>query len=62
MRSQASFGRSDTGRKDVGTQKRQGIHPALFYSMFAVLLAGNALLGTAFLLSPDIKKLLSGQN
>ncbi len=62
VRSQASFGRSDTGRKDVGTQKRQGIHPALFYSMFAVLLAGNALLGTAFLLSPDIKKLLSGQN
>jgi murein DD-endopeptidase MepM/ murein hydrolase activator NlpD len=62
VRSQASFGRSDTGRKDVGTQKRQGIHPALFYSMFAVLLAGNALLGTALLLSPDIKKLLSGQN
>lgn len=30
--------------------------------MFAVLLAGNALLVTAFLLSSDIARLLSGQN
>jgi len=30
--------------------------------MFAVLFAGNALLATAFLLSPDIAKLLSGKN
>lgn len=30
--------------------------------MFAVLLAGNALLVTAFMLSPDIARLLSGQN
>ena len=29
--------------------------------MFAVLFAGNALLATAFLLSPDIARLLSGQ-
>ncbi|HEV7345108.1 MAG TPA: M23 family metallopeptidase [Devosia sp.] len=42
--------------------QRHGVHPALFYSMFAVLLAGNALLVTAFLLSPDIARLLSGQN
>jgi murein DD-endopeptidase MepM/ murein hydrolase activator NlpD len=38
------------------------VHPALFYAIFAVLLAGNALLVTAFLLSPDIARLLSGQN
>ncbi|WP_332701688.1 M23 family metallopeptidase [Devosia sp.] len=62
MRVQASFGRSDAGRKEVGTQRRQGVHPALFYGMFAVLLAGNGLLGTAFLFSSDIQKLLSGQN
>ena len=30
--------------------------------MFAVLLAGNGLLATAFLLSPDIARLLNGQN
>lgn len=41
---------------------RRGVHPALFYSMFTVLLAGNALLATAFLLSSDIARLLSGQN
>ena len=29
--------------------------------MFAVLLTGNALVGTAFLLAPDISKLMSGQ-
>ncbi|WP_162783612.1 M23 family metallopeptidase [Devosia naphthalenivorans] len=39
---------------------RQGICPALFYGMFTVLLAGNAFLGTAVLLSPDIAKLLDG--
>jgi len=55
VRNQASFGRSDKG-------SRRGVHPALFYGMFAVLFAGNALLATAFLLSPDIARLLSGQN
>ena len=61
MGNQASFGRSDTGRNDAARHRRHGVHPALFYSMFAVLLAGNALMGTAFLLSSDISKLLSGQ-
>jgi hypothetical protein len=41
---------------------RRGIHPALFYGMFALLLSGNAVLATAFLLSPDIARLLGGQN
>jgi murein DD-endopeptidase MepM/ murein hydrolase activator NlpD len=36
------------------------VHPAIFYGMFALLLSGNALLGTAFLLSSDIAKLLDG--
>lgn len=61
MRNQASFGRSDSGTQHAGS-RRNGIHPALFYGMFAVLLAGNGLLATAFLLSPDISRLLNGQN
>lgn len=61
VRSQASFGRSDSGPQHAKPSRR-GVHPALFYGMFAVLLAGNALLVTAFLLSPDIARLLSGQN
>lgn len=60
MRKQASFGRSDSGSNPRAP--RQGIHPAIFYGMFAVLLAGNALTITGFLLAPDITKLLSGQN
>ncbi|MET3925269.1 M23 family metallopeptidase [Devosia sp. 2618] len=39
-----------------------GVHPGLFYGMFAVLLSGNALLGTALLLSPDIARLMNGQS
>lgn len=62
MRNQASFGRSDNAGPQHAKPARRGVHPALFYSMFAVLLAGNALLVTAFLLSPDIARLLSGQN
>ena len=58
MRNQASFGRFDNG---AAKPIRHGIHPALFYGMFTLLLAGNSLLGTAFLLSPDISRLLSGQ-
>jgi murein DD-endopeptidase MepM/ murein hydrolase activator NlpD len=61
VRNQASFGRSDSGSQQARAS-RAGIHPALFYGMFAVLLAGNALLVTAFLLSSDIARLLSGQN
>ena len=61
VRNQASFGRSDSGPQHA-RPPRHGVHPALFYSMFAVLLAGNALMVTAFLLAPDIAHLLSGQN
>lgn len=61
MSNQASFGRSEAGRRVPAGSQRHGIHPGLFYTMFAVLLAGNALLGTAFLLSTDISKLLGGQ-
>jgi murein DD-endopeptidase MepM/ murein hydrolase activator NlpD len=61
VRNQASFGRSDNGPQQARAP-RHGVHPALFYGMFTVLLAGNALLGTSFLLSSDIARLLSGQN
>ena len=60
MRNQASFGRTRDRSSDATLVNRQGIRPALFYGMFTVLLAGNALLGTAVLLSPDIAKLLDG--
>jgi murein DD-endopeptidase MepM/ murein hydrolase activator NlpD len=57
VRHAASF-----GRVSGNTKQRKGIAPALFYTSFAVLLAGNALLGTALLLSSDIRTLLNGHN
>ena len=59
MRHQASFGRIE-GK--AFRHPRQGVHPALFYGMVTLLLAGNGLLGTGFLLSSDISRLMSGQN
>jgi len=38
-----------------------GIHPAIFYGMFALLFAGNVFAGTALYLSPDIARLLNGR-
>ncbi|RYD90398.1 MAG: hypothetical protein EOP50_16035, partial [Sphingobacteriales bacterium] len=57
-----SFGRSFEGQGHSTKTPRQGIRPALFYGMFAVLLTGNALLGTAVLLAPDIARLLDGSS
>lgn len=54
----ATFGRSERNAVDV----RPGIRPAIFYTMFAVLLASNALTATGWMLSPDITKLLSRQS
>ncbi len=62
MHNQASFGRTDKSRDPATRPARRGIHPALFYSMFALLLGGNGLLGTALLLSPDIARLFNGQS
>lgn len=61
MRQQASFGRTDQGREATTLPPRHGIHPALFYAMFVLLLGGNALMGTGLLLAPDIARLLNGQ-
>ncbi|WP_240233499.1 M23 family metallopeptidase [Devosia lacusdianchii] len=61
MRNQASFGRTDKALAQQARRPRHRVHAGLFYGMFTVLLSGNALLGTAFLLSPDIAKLLNGQ-
>ncbi len=38
------------------------MRPAIFYSMFALLLATNALTGVALLMSGDISRLLQGQS
>lgn len=61
MHKLASFGRTDRSRNPATRPARHGIHPALFYAMFTLLLGGNGLLGTAFLLSPDITRLLNQQ-
>jgi len=37
------------------------IHPAVFYSVFVLLLGGNAMLGTALLLHSDIARLWNGK-
>ncbi|MET3897029.1 murein DD-endopeptidase MepM/ murein hydrolase activator NlpD [Devosia sp. UYZn731] len=58
MRHHPSFAR---GAAPAKPPKSAGIRPALFYSMFAVLLTGNALTATAFLLAPDISRLYNGQ-
>ncbi|HTN63210.1 MAG TPA: M23 family metallopeptidase [Devosia sp.] len=58
MRNQPSFARSAAA---PAQPKSAGIRPALFYGMFTLLLAGNALTGTAFLLAPDISRLYNGQ-
>ncbi|MDB5535364.1 MAG: family metallopeptidase [Devosia sp.] len=58
MRHQPSFAR---GAAPAKPPKSLGIRPALFYGMFAVLLTGNALTATAFLLAPDISRLYNGQ-
>lgn len=62
MGKQASFGRSCNQPAGSGRPLRQGIHPALFYGMFALLFTGNAFLGTAVLLAPDIAKMLDGSS
>ncbi|MFD2649861.1 M23 family metallopeptidase [Devosia albogilva] len=54
MQARSSF---EQARASVGHR----IHPALFYSMFVLLLGGNALLGTALLLHSDIARLWSGK-
>lgn len=62
MRKQPSFARPGAAPSGAHTTiVRTGIRPALFYGMFALLLTGNALAMTAFLLAPDIARLFNGQ-
>ena len=58
----ATFGRSDRSAANAPVVVRHGIRPAIFYTMFAVLLVGNALTATGWLLSPDITRLMSRQS
>lgn len=39
----------------------KGVHPTLFYGMFALLFSGNILAGTALYMSPDIAGIFNGQ-
>lgn len=48
-------------RKRQGKPPMRGIHPGVFYGMFALLFAGNVFAGTALYLSPDISRLLNGR-
>ena len=59
VQSSASFGHA--GRQKDGAS-RKGIHPGLFYTMFALLLGANALTATGLLMAPDIARLMNGQN
>lgn len=57
MGQSAGFGKSRADRAP-----RRGIHPALFYATFTLLLGTTALAATAFLMAPDIARLMNGQN
>ncbi len=59
MRQSASFGER---APQEARPTRRGIHPALFYTMFTLLLGGNALTATALFFAPDITRLMNGQN
>ena len=48
-------------RKRQGKPPMRGIHPGIFYGMFALLFAGNVFAGTALYLAPDIARLLNGR-
>jgi murein DD-endopeptidase MepM/ murein hydrolase activator NlpD len=43
-------------------EKKEGISPRLFYALFAGLLGTNVITGVAFMMSPDIATMMSGQN
>jgi murein DD-endopeptidase MepM/ murein hydrolase activator NlpD len=58
MRQSASFGEKDKSARTV----RKGIHPALFYGMFTLLLGANGLTATGLLMAPDIARLLNTQS
>lgn len=53
------FGRAPGKPRHSG---RSGISPALFYTVFAILLGLNVATLVAFFMSPDIARLVSGQN
>ena len=48
-------------QKRQGKPPMRGIHPGIFYGMFALLFAGNVFAGTALYLAPDIARLLNGR-
>jgi murein DD-endopeptidase MepM/ murein hydrolase activator NlpD len=58
MRQSASFGEKDKTVRPA----RKGIHPALFYGMFTLLLGANGLTATGLLMAPEIARLLTVQN
>lgn len=62
MHNKSGFARHPASVGHNRPSRGHGIKPALFYSMFAVLLAGNVLTATGFLLAPDIAALLDGRN
>lgn len=54
-------GKASVGQRKQGKRMPAGIHPAVFYGMFAVLFGGNVFAGTALYLSPDIASLVNGR-
>lgn len=61
MRKSANVRRTEPDWAEPSQAPRSIIRPLMFYGMFTALLAGNVLLGTALLLTPDISRLLNRQ-
>lgn len=48
-------------RRKTQRPPARGIHPTLFYGMFALLFSGNIMAGTALYMAPDIAGIFNGQ-
>jgi len=57
---QFAFSRNRSDKPSIGANRIFG--PALFYTMFVALVSTNILTLVGFLMSPDIAKLVNGQN
>jgi len=55
--SKAGFGRRNSHEKPA----MRGIHPAIFYGMFAILFGGNVFAGMTLYMSPDLARIFNGR-
>lgn len=62
MRHKSATSPGAFGRGGAQPQRRQGIHPALFYACFTALVATNVVTLVGFLMAPDVAALVNGEN